>query len=74
MSKVFTEISRLSEKDCFYVVERQRMLGVFDIGVNTLHRTHIGSLELPADLQPGEYVKLTKNQLLQITNNMFTEN
>lgn len=52
----------------------KRMLGVFDIGVNTLHRTHIGSLELPADLQPGEYVKLTKNQLLQITNNMFTEN
>lgn len=51
----------------------KRMLGVFDIGVNTLHRTHIGSLELPADLQPGEYVKLTKEQLLQITNNMFTK-
>lgn len=51
----------------------KRMLGVFDIGVNTLHRTHIGSLELPADLQPGKYVKLTKEQLLQITNNMFTK-
>ena len=51
----------------------KRMLGVFDIGVNTLHRTHIGSLELPADLQPGGYVKLTKEQLLQITNNMFTK-
>ena len=51
----------------------KRMLGVFDIGVNTLHRTHIGSLELPADLHPGEYVKLTKEQLLQITNNMFTK-
>ena len=24
MSKVFTEISRLSEKDCFYVVERHK--------------------------------------------------
>ena len=52
----------------------KRMLGVFDIGVNTLHRTTIGALEMPADLQPGEYIKLTPQQIAQITSNMFTEN
>ena len=52
----------------------KRMLGVFDIGVNTLHRTHIGNLEMPLDLQPGEYIKLTSDQLSHITNNMLTEN
>ena len=45
----------------------KRMLGVFSIGVNTLHRTAIGSLSLPCDLQPGEYVKLDDSQLAQIT-------
>ena len=52
----------------------KRMLGVFDIGVNTLHRTTIGSLELPQNLQPGEYIKLSPEQVAKITNNMFTEN
>jgi 16S rRNA pseudouridine516 synthase len=52
----------------------KRMLGVFDIVVNTLHRTKIGALEMPEDLQPGEYVKLTPQQVAQITSNMFTEN
>ena len=52
----------------------KRMLGVFDIGVNTLHRTAIGQLELPDNLAPGEYVKLTADQLELITADMFTEN
>ncbi|MBQ8604097.1 MAG: rRNA pseudouridine synthase [Oscillospiraceae bacterium] len=52
----------------------KRMLGVFDIGVNTLHRTAIGGLEMPADLVPGEYVKLTKQQVEMIAGVMLTEN
>lgn len=52
----------------------KRMLGVFDIGVNTLHRTAIGRLELPDSLAPGEYIKLTQQQLSLITSDMFTEN
>ena len=52
----------------------KRMLGVFDIGVNTLHRTTIGNLQMPADLQPGEYIKLDSVQLSQITGELFTEN
>ena len=52
----------------------KRMLGVFDIGVNTLHRTTIGQLELPEDLAAGEYIKLSESDLKKITNNMFTEN
>ena len=45
----------------------KRMLGVYNIGVNTLHRTAIGSLVMPQDLQPGEYIKLDSSQLAQIT-------
>ena len=52
----------------------KRMLGVFDIGVNTLHRTAIGSLEMPQDLQPGEYIKLDKKQVEKIAVGLFTEN
>ncbi len=52
----------------------KRMLGVFDIGVNTLHRTAIGALELPADLAPGEYIKLDKKRLELISGDMFTKN
>ncbi len=52
----------------------KRMLGVFDIGVNTLHRTTIGGLEMPTDLQPGQYIKLSETQVAQITKDMFTEN
>ncbi|MBR5520700.1 MAG: rRNA pseudouridine synthase [Oscillospiraceae bacterium] len=52
----------------------KRMLGVFDIGVNTLHRTAIGGLEMPHDLAPGEYVKLTKSQVEMIAGDLFTEN
>ncbi len=52
----------------------KRMLGVFDIGVNTLHRTAIGGLEMPESLQPGEYVKLTKQQVELIADSLLTEN
>lgn len=52
----------------------KRMLGVFDIGVNTLHRTAIGNLEMPRDLKPGEYIKLDKKQVEYIAGDMFTEN
>lgn len=52
----------------------KRMLGVFDIGVNTLHRTAIGGLEMPQDLTPGKYIKLTKQQVEMIANGLFTEN
>jgi len=52
----------------------KRMLGVFDIGVNTLHRTAIGGLEMPQDLAPGEFIKLSKSQVAEIAGDMFTEN
>ncbi len=44
----------------------KRMLGVFNIGVDELHRTHIGSLELSKNLKEGEYKKLTKEDILKI--------
>ncbi len=50
----------------------KRMLGVYGIGVNTLHRVAIGGLELPADLQSGQYVKLTPEQISQIKQAKFT--
>ena len=52
----------------------KRMLGVFDIGVNTLHRTAIGGLVMPENLAEGKYIKLTKQQVDKITGGMFTEN
>ncbi len=52
----------------------KRMLGVYGIGVNTLHRVAIGGLEMPAELAPGEYIKLDRGQLELIAGNMFTEN
>ncbi|MEG1782584.1 MAG: pseudouridine synthase [Oscillospiraceae bacterium] len=52
----------------------KRMLGVFDIGVNTLYRTTIGNLSMPADLASGKYIKLTKKQVEMIAPSMFTEN
>ncbi len=52
----------------------KRMLGVYDIGVNTLHRTAIGSLELPADLAPGRYIKLDRKQLELIAGELLTNN
>ena len=52
----------------------KRMLGVFDIGVNTLHRISIGGLEMPRDLQPGRYIKLDRNQVDMIAGSLFTKN
>lgn len=52
----------------------KRMLGVYGIGVNSLHRTAIGDLELPENLMPGEYVKLDSRQLLKIVNHHLTKN
>lgn len=52
----------------------KRMLGVYGIGVNTLHRTAVGGLKLPNELHPGEYIKLTKEQVLKIGKDVLTEN
>lgn len=52
----------------------KRMLGVFNIGVNSLHRVSIGDLQLDDNLKPGEYKKLSSVQLAQITNFKFTKN
>ena len=41
----------------------KRMFGVFDAGVNELHRLAIGGLALDETLQPGEWKKLTKKDL-----------
>lgn len=52
----------------------KRMLGVYGIGVNTLHRIAVGGLKLPNELHPGEYIKLTKDQVLKIGKDVLTEN
>ena len=44
----------------------KRMFGVFDIGVNELHRTHIGAVELDKNLQPGQYREITAEELEKI--------
>ena len=44
----------------------KRMFGVFDIGVNGLHRTHIGGVQLDSALDGGEYRELTKEELDKI--------
>ena len=48
----------------------KRMFGVFDIGVNELHRTHIGAVELDRELQPGSYRELTAEELEKITTDL----
>lgn len=47
----------------------KRMFGVFDIGVNELHRTHIGAVELDGSLAPGQYRELTGEELEKIVLN-----
>ena len=47
----------------------KRMFGVFDIGVNELHRTHIGDVELDSTLAPGQYRELTAEELEKIALN-----
>ena len=51
----------------------KRMLGVYDIGVNSLHRVKIGGLELDTALVPGEYRKITEEELSKISDYKFTD-
>jgi len=44
----------------------KRMFGVFDIGVNGLHRTHIGGVELDKALAGGDYRELTQQEMEKI--------
>ena len=44
----------------------KRMFGVFDIGVNELHRSHIGGVKLDDTLEDGEYRELTEAELEEI--------
>ena len=45
----------------------KRMFGVFDIGVNELHRSHIGGVKLDDNLAGGEYRELTQEELSKIS-------
>ena len=45
----------------------KRMFGVFDIGVNELHRSHIGGVKLDDSLGDGEYRELTAAELEEIS-------
>lgn len=47
----------------------KRMFGVLDAGVNELHRMAIGGLELDPALKPGEWRKLTPQEVERITAN-----
>ncbi|MBE6895079.1 MAG: rRNA pseudouridine synthase [Ruminococcaceae bacterium] len=44
----------------------KRMFGVFGIGVNELHRTHIGTVELDKTLAEGAYRELTQQEMEKI--------
>lgn len=44
----------------------KRMFGVLGAGVNRLHRTAIGPVELDAGLQPGEWRALTPQEVEQL--------
>ena len=45
----------------------KRMFGVFDIGVNELHRSHICGVKLDDNLAGGEYRELTQEELSKIS-------
>ncbi len=42
----------------------KRMFGVFDLGVNNLHRLSIGELLLPNDLLPGECMTMSGEEII----------
>lgn len=42
----------------------KRMFEVYDLHVTYLKRISMGKLTLPDDLKPGEYVKITKDQII----------
>ena len=44
----------------------KRMFGVYDVGVNGLHRTAIGGLALDAALAPGQWRALTAEEVHKI--------
>ncbi len=44
----------------------KRMFGVFDIGVNELHRTKIGGLELDESLKAGNFKELSQEEVMKI--------
>ena len=46
----------------------KRMFGVYDAGVNTLHRLSIGGVALDATLASGEYRELTEEERKQLQN------
>lgn len=45
----------------------KRMFGVYDAGVNALHRDAIGGLALDADLAPGQWRELSDDEVAKIT-------
>jgi len=51
----------------------KRMFGVFEIGVNELHRTHIGGVQLDEKLAGGEYRELTEEELSHISSSINDE-
>ena len=46
----------------------KRMFGVYDAGVNALHRLSIGGVALDETLAPGEYRELTEEERKQLQN------
>ena len=46
----------------------KRMFGVFDAGVNALHRESIGGVVLDAALEPGQWRELTAAEVEQLRN------
>lgn len=42
----------------------KRMFGVFDLGVNSLHRVSVGELTLPEDLKVGECTEISEFEVM----------
>ncbi len=49
----------------------KRMFGVFEVGVNELHRDCLGGLALDENLAEGDWRELTKDELEKITSASF---
>lgn len=47
----------------------KRMFGVYDIGVNELHRERMGKLILPMEVEEGQFFEVKPDDLIEYTSN-----
>lgn len=61
--KVGDAVARVVLKEGKYH-QIKRMFGVFNAGVNSLHRERIGKFTLPDDMKYGEYIEISPENLI----------